>query len=160
MFTVKNILRITDFDFEDGSDLRDKYLLILFQSDEDAIIAPLTTSVDKVPDHFKTKRCIQDTDSRIHCYYIPKGIQIGESGFFFKKDTFIHIHPNSFATRKISYLTEKYLIKNLIDAKDVLHEQEYCDLIYCMYKSSHVPRGIKSSLGEIIEEIESRKTIC
>lgn len=159
MFVLKNILRIKQFDFEDGKSLpRDKYLLILFITGEDAILAPLTTSVDYVPDHYKTSRCIKDDLSCIHCYYIPKDLVIGERGFFFPKDTYIHIHPSNLKSRKVSNLKSRYQDTGVVELKDVLIPSEYCDLLYCIYKSHHVPRGVKMALEPVIESLVRQGT--
>jgi hypothetical protein len=159
VFVVKNILRIQQFDFEDGkSQPRDKYLIILFVTGEDAILAPLTTSVDKVPDHYKKSRCIKDDPSCIHCYFIPKKLVIGEAGFFFPKDTFIHVHPTNIGSRKLSHLQTKYEVAGVVELKDILTVGEYSDLLYCVYKSKHVPRGVKRALELVIESLERPNT--
>jgi hypothetical protein len=158
VFSVRNILRIEKFDFEDGkSPLRDKYMLVLFVSGVDAIIAPLTTSVDQVPDHYKTMRCIKDDPSCIHCFFIPKTLVIGEKGFAFPKDTFIHIHPSNLKSRTVTNLKVRYVDTKTVELKDVLTLGEYSDLLYCIYKSRHVQRGIKRALEPVIESLEKQR---
>jgi hypothetical protein len=158
VFIVKNILRIQKFDFEDGKSLpRDKFILILFTTGEDAILAPLTTSVDTVPDHHKSSRCIKDDPSCIHCYFIPKQLVIGERGFFFPKDTFIHVHPSNLKNRKVSNLKSRYEDTGVVELKDILTLGEYSDLLYCIYKSRHVPRGVRKALEPLIEALENER---
>lgn len=155
MFVPPNILLIQKFDFErKGSEPKDKFLIILLQTGSDAIIAPLTTSQDYIPDHYKGKRCIKDDPSRIHCYYIPKSLIIGQKGFSFIKDTYVHIHASNLKKRSISDLKAKYQDTGAALLKDALTDGEYSDLLYCLYKSQYVPRGILRAIEPLIESLE------
>lgn len=40
----------------------------------------------------------------------------------------------------------------------ILTEKEYCDILYCLCKSKHVPRGMKPHLEAIIAEIVMKDT--
>lgn len=156
MFVPPNIVLIKNFDFErPGSTPKDKFIIILFQTDDEAIIAPLTTSKDRVPDEHKTKRCIHvHGGADIHCYYIPKKLTIGRSGFQFVKDTYIHINPSNLKRRSLTALKTKYEITGAAELKDALIDGEYSDFLYCMYKSRHVPRGVKRAMEPVIERLE------
>ena len=158
MFSPPNILLIQKFDFErEGAEPKDKFLIILFQTAEDAIIAPLTTSQDHVPDKYKNKRCIKDDPSCIHCYFIPKSIVIGRNGFFFIKDTYVHINPANLKRRSISDLKKRYQDTGLASLKDKLTDNEYSDFLYCVFKSQHVPRGIRRAMEPIIAKLEEKR---
>jgi len=158
VFSVKNILRIEKFDFEDGkSPPRDKYMLVLHVNGPGAIIAPLTTSVDTITDHYKANRCIKDDPNNIHCYYIPKKLVIGQKGFAFHKDTFIHIHSTNLKNRNLAKLQARYVDTKTVELKDILTDSEFCDLLYCIYKSKHVPRGVKDALETAIEALERQR---
>jgi hypothetical protein len=153
VFALKNILLINDFDFEDGkSDVKDKILIVLFEVDDDLIIAPLTTSQDYVPDELKSSRCIKNYESRIHCYYFPKDEVVCTNNFSFWKDTYVHIQSNNIKKRSKSYLVKKYGAARII-FKGTLSDKEYYDFLYCLYKSEHLPRGIKPSVENMLEEL-------
>ena len=158
MFTPPNILLIQKFDFEkEDAEPKDKFLIVLFQVGEDAIIAPLTTSQDYLPDYYKNKRCVKDDPSCIHCYYIPKALVIGRNGFAFIKDTYIHINPANLKRRSVLDLKKRYEATGMASLKDALTDAEYCDFLYCVYKSKHVPRGIRSAMEPIIGQLELKK---
>lgn len=158
MFDPKNILLIQNFDFEDGvSPPKDKFLIVLLQIDEDAIVAPLTSSQDFVPDSYnKEKRCIKDDPSCIHCYFIPKDLIIGLGGFAFRKDTYVYINTSTMKKRSLSALINKY--NNSVRLNDTLTDNEYCDFLYCIYKSQFVARGVKKAMEPIIASIEEKRT--
>lgn len=158
MFSPRNILLIKDFDFErKGSESKDKFMVVILQTSEDAIIAPLTTSVDYIPEIHKGKRCVHDEPSRLHCYCIPKTLAVGKGGFFFSKDTYIQVQGN-LTKRSITHLTKKYQETGSALLLDELTDAEYCNLLYCIYKSQFVPRGIRKAMEPIIQELEQRRT--
>lgn len=158
MFNPKSILLIQNFDFEDGrSPSKDKFLFVLVQIDDDAIVAPLPSSQDFVPLAYdRGKRCIKDDPSCIHCYFIPKGLAIGVGGFAFHKDTFVYINNSTLKKRSVSALRTKYDSSILLN--DILTDNEYCDLLYCVYKSQFVSRGVKKLIEPIIAAIEEKRT--
>lgn len=157
MFFPRNILLIKNFDFErDGSIAKDKFMIVILQTSEDAIVAPLTTSVDHIPETHKGKRCIHDEPSRLHCYCMPKALAVGKGGFAFRKDTYIQVQGN-LARRSIAHLTKKYQETGAASLLDELSDAEYCDLLYCIYKSQFVPRGIRKAMEPIIEELEQKR---
>jgi len=155
VFLPPNILLIKGFDFErEGTVPKDKFMIVILQTGTDAIIAPLTTSVDYIPDTHKGKRCVMDVPSRLHCYFIPKSYEIGKGGFSFSKDTYIQVQGN-LAKRSISDLSKKYqLSASLIDQ---LTDIEYSDLLYCIYKSQFVPRGVRRAIEPILQKLEKER---
>ena len=134
---------------------KDKYMLVLLKTSTDAIIAPLATSKDFIPDNHKDVRCIVDGPSRLHCYCIPKELPIGKKGFFFPRDTYIQVQGN-LMKRSVSDLEKRYLGNGAASLLDELTDSEYCDLLYCIYKSQFVPRGIRKAIEPIIEQLEQR----
>lgn len=151
-----NILRICNYDFEDGkSPNKDKFLIVLLNINGISIVAPLTTSKDYLPDHYKNQRCVKDEPNRIHCYYIPSNIKIGISGFYFPKDTFIHIHTSNLSNKSIKDFTAKYIDSSKAELKDKLTNKEYSNLLYCVYKSSFVSKKLKKMIEPIIEGLEN-----
>lgn len=151
-----NIVFIRKFDFEKGGTVpKDKFMVVLLQTSSDAIIAPLTTSKDYIPDNQKGPRCVIDDPSRLHCYCIPKELAIGKKGFFFPKDTYIQVQGN-LMKRSISDLTNKYLINGTASLLDELTDAEYCDLLCCICMSQFVPRGIRKEIKPVIAKLQGR----
>ena len=128
-------------------------MIVLLQEDADSIIVTLTTSKDKVPSFHKGKRCVVDHDNGVHFYYMPKGHQVGKNGFAFPDDTWVQFYQNIKRT-SVTKLSDTYLQANNAMLVCELHDSEYSDLLYCIYKSKFVPRGIRRSLEPIIERIE------
>jgi hypothetical protein len=146
VFSPPNIVLIRKFDFQrTGAPPKDKYMLVLLQTSTDAIIAPLTTSQDYIPDNHKGARCVFDEPSRLHCYCIPKQLPVGKKGFSFPKDTYVQMQGN-LMKRSVSDLEERYLENGAASLLDELTNTEYCDLLYCIYKSQFVPRGIRRAI--------------
>lgn len=158
VFSPPNIVLIRKFDFEkDGAEPKDKFMIIILKTSADAIIAPLTTSQDYIPNNHKEKRCVIDAPSRLHCYCIPARHPVGKSGFSFSKNTYIQVQGN-LTSRSISALTDKYVSKGSAQLMDALTDAEYCDLLYCIYKSQFVPRGIRRDIEPIIKHLEQRRS--
>lgn len=158
MFSPRSILLIKNFDFErEGAESKDKFMIVLLQTATDAIIAPLTTSKDFIPDAYNGMRCVIDKPSCLHCYRIPRNLPIGKNGFSFSKDTYIQVQGN-LTKRSISDLKRRYQDTNTISLLDELTDAEYCDLLYCIYKSKFVPRGIRDIIEPIIEALEQKRT--
>jgi hypothetical protein len=159
VFHPKSILLIQNFDFEDGkSQPKDKFLIVLLQTETDAIIAPLTSSQDFIPDYFnKGDRCIKDDPSCIHCYFFPKTLVIGLDGFAFNKDTYVYLNTSTLRKRRISSLTAKYQDTNSILIKDTLIDKEYRDFLHCIDKSDRVPRGVKRTIEPILKKLAKLK---
>lgn len=131
-------------------------MVVLLQTFDDAIVAPLTTSKDYIPDKHKGPRCVIDEASRLHCYCIPKELPIGKKGFSFPKDTYIQVQGN-LMKRNVSDLEKKYLANGTASLLDELTDTEYCDLLYCIYKSRFVPRGVRRLIEPVIEALEQRR---
>lgn len=157
MFFPPNIILIKNFDFErKGVESKDKFMVVILQVNSNAIIAPLTTSQDYIPDEHKGQRCVIHLPSRLHCYCIPHSLKIGKNGFAFSKDTYIQVQAN-LMKRSVSDLKAKYEMNGSAILKDQLTDNEYSDLLYCIYKSEFVPRGIRRSLEPIIEQLEKTR---
>jgi len=158
VFSPPNILLIKNFDFQrPGSVSKDKFIIVLLQIGPDAVIAPLTTSQIKFNELYKTTRCIIDVANNVHWYYIPKSIIIGQNGFRFIKDTYVHIHPSNLKKRSLSDLMARYEKIGAVEVKDKLTDAEYSDFLYCAYKSKHIPFGVKRLIEPIIAQIEKAR---
>ncbi|SKC72262.1 hypothetical protein [Ohtaekwangia koreensis] len=158
MFSPPNIILIRNFDFErNGTQPKDKFMVVILRIGTDAIVAPLTTSKDYIPDEHKGQRCVIHHPSKLHCYCIPKSLVVGKNGFAFSKDTYIQVQAN-LTKRTISHLKFRYEDTGAASLQDQLTDTEYSDLLYCIYKSKFVPRGIRKDLAPIIEKLEKARS--
>lgn len=133
MFIARNILKITDYAFQDNNGIRDKYMIILDRDAENVfIIHTLTTSNSN---GFDPKEIGCYTKNKISYFYFPKNISIAENGFSFDKDTFVFFVGN---IRKESLkILEKYPIEN-IEVKGIMNKKSLKDLIDCILNSEYI----------------------
>lgn len=82
MFSPSNIILIRKFDFEKkGTVPKDKYMLVLLQTSTDAIIAPLTTSQDYIPDNHKGVRYVFDDPADCIAIAFQKSYRLEKKAF-------------------------------------------------------------------------------
>lgn len=150
MFENGNILHIDKYEFPDGTIKNTgKFLIVLLNTNETTIIASLTTSHNHVPDEIKEHGCIKDDIINIHCYHFQREKEIASNNFFFDKDTFIYFVRNVFE-RQIETIKNK---QDSITLKGKLCDEEYKELVYCVYKSKFIKTAIKNKLEKHLEEI-------
>ncbi|WP_264535972.1 hypothetical protein [Flavobacterium sp. N1736] len=88
IYQERHLLRIEDYEFQDGNGVRDKYVIILNRSEDSAfIIHTLTTKQAK---GFNPSKTGCHNNSNIPFFYISRGEVIGENGFAFELDTFTY----------------------------------------------------------------------
>ena len=129
----RHLLRIEDYEFQDGNGVRDKYMIVLNRSEDSAfIIHTLTT---KQAQGFNPLNSGCFNKSNISFFYIPKGEVIGEQGFSFELDTFVFFANN--IRKEPLKAFEKYAEKN-VSFKDIVNKQFLKDLIDCMLGSDFI----------------------
>ncbi|MBO9672190.1 MAG: hypothetical protein J7577_02005 [Sphingobacteriaceae bacterium] len=93
-----NILRIPDFDFGNGADLRDKYLIVIDVSEVQALfLQVLTTSQLKVPKDKIMHGCRNEPENGLHYFMFEQERCIGkldDVNFAFPKSTFVLFRNN------------------------------------------------------------------
>ena len=98
MLSPGNILRIPDFEFEDGGEPRDKYLIVIAISEElSLLLRVLTTSQLKVPEDKMMHGCRNEPEHGLHFFMFEKERVIGtieNKEFAFPKHTFILFRNN------------------------------------------------------------------
>lgn len=145
LFKPGTLLRIKNYEFEDGS-TRDKYLVILLANPNAAyIIHTLTTSRNKLG-FTNFKRGCSVHQQMIPYYCFPAGETIDEDGFFFDVDTLLLFRDN---IRRVPISNfEKYeeepfgLIKLA-----TLSIEELKRMLKCILKSKFVPQNLKEELS-------------
>ena len=129
-YQERHLLRIEDYEFQDGNGVRDKYMIVLNRSEDSAfIIHTLTT---KQAQGFDPSNSGCFTKNNLSFFYIPKGEVIGEQGFSFELDTFIFF-ANNIRKQSLQSL-QKYPDKSVI-LQDLVNKKFLKDLIDCMLNS-------------------------
>jgi len=144
-FQPGTLLRIKDYEFENGT-TRDKYLIILLKNDESAyIIHTLTTSRNN-PGVKNILRGCSTHQNRFPYYCFPAGEEIDGNGFYFEKDTFIFFLNN---INKVDMAVfQKYHLQPFgMVGLAVLPKLELKRLLKCILKSKFVPNNLKSELS-------------
>jgi hypothetical protein len=127
------LLRIEDYEFQDGEGVRDKYMIVLNRNEESAFI--LHTLTTKQASGFDPKKSGCNTSGNISYFYFAKGEIIGESGFSFKLDTFIFFRDNIRKEALKSF--EKYASDKAV-IQDVITKPFFKALIDCMLNSMFI----------------------
>lgn len=153
MFSPRKILYISNYDFGEDHEERNKYLIVLHNTSEHAILVGLTTSKCHVPDALMAEenRCKRDFPNNIHTYHIPEKLELCEiTKFAFDVPTFIDINKSQVFERPITHLSSRYGDAGLIEEKAHLNEEEYMNLLYCISKARHISRGIKVEIEKLV----------
>lgn len=146
VFAPGNLVRIKDFQFEDGS-TRDKYLFVLLRNDGGAyVISSLTTSQNKLNVSATGSGCYHDPRTSTY-YHFPAGEVFGDGNFSFDKETYIFFREN---VRKIevadltSYAsaTDPFAVASITTLKN----EELKKLLQCVVSSTFTPEGLKAEL--------------
>lgn len=97
MFSPRKILYISNYDFGEEHEERNKYLIVLHSTGSSAILIGLTTSKCHVPEALMAEenRCKKDFNNNIHTYHIPEKLELCiKTKFSFDKPTFIDINKS------------------------------------------------------------------
>ena len=140
-FQERHLLRIEDYEFQDGNGVRDKYMIVLNRSEDSAfIIHTLTTKQAQGFNPLKTGCNIAGNFSY---FYISKDEVIGENGFSFELDTFIFF-ANNIRKQSLASLG-KYPKENVV-SKDTVDKKFLKNLIDCMLNSVFITSEQADSL--------------
>lgn len=132
-FQERHLLKIDDYEFQDGNGIRDKYLIVLNRSDDSAyIIHTLTTKESK---GFDPKKLGCHTLKNVSYFYFPKGEVVGENGFSFSLNTFIFFGEN---IRKESLESFSKYGNEKVVFQDILPRQTLKNIIDCMLGSMFI----------------------
>lgn len=151
MFENGSIVHIPKYEFDDG-ETKDtgKFLVVIYNDSGVSILAGLTGSQDHVPDDMKNHGCLDDYSKRISCHFFEEQKVICTNKYSFSKDTFIYFAGNIFDVQ-IKKLEDKY--GGTMQHKGILREEEYVELVYCIYKSKFVKKAVKTTLEKHLENI-------
>jgi hypothetical protein len=158
MLNPSKVLYIPDFDFGEDHLLRNKYVIILHNTDNKLILLSLTTSKCHIPDEILQEGCIRYEDRMIHSFFFPKDKILSSCGFFFPSDTFIDINRFQVFEKEIDYINAKYIDKGNIVEKCKLLDEHFFELLYCIYRSKFLPKKTKASLEVVLEKLSKNKS--
>jgi len=151
MYSPKDIIHIVNYDFGNGQPVKNRYFIVLGDSDGLAIVLSVVTTTILIPEEYRSKGCNNQPEIRFHCYGFNKHEVIGEQGFSFGKDCFVNFGSSNIFSTESANLKSKY--NNDIQKKDVLIEKEYGELLYCLFHSKHLQRRYKPLLQKQLELI-------
>ena len=146
----KSIIHIQNFDFENNQPKKNRYFIVLENDGINSLILSVITSQDYVPSDLHKHGCVIVEERNIHCFIFEKDRKVGENGFSFNKTSFIYVNTSNIRNTSLSLLKTKY---PEIGNKDMLKSAEYESLIYCIYKSKFIARGVKTKLENILTQI-------
>jgi hypothetical protein len=142
-----NILRIRNFQFEDGGDPKDKYLIVVAVDQTLSVfVRCLTTSVQKIPDDRVTHGCCNSVCGTFSHYIFVRNRSICDNDFSFPMHTFVYYNHNVLPLSVEEFNKKSYEIIPV----GKLTPNEYKRFIKCMKGSHHIKRGMK----RIIDAIE------
>lgn len=151
MYTKKNIVYVLRYDFENGEPIKPRYLIVIDNDDNSSLVLSVITSQNHVPDDLIKHGCVIEQESNIHCHVFLKENEIGEAGFKFPLDSFIYVSSSNIFNVDPEKLKLKYDDKS--EVKDCLTNEEFSELIYCIYKSKFIPRGIRRKIEATLHDI-------
>lgn len=146
-----NILRIPNYEFENGGENRDKYLIVIDVSEEKSLLLRvLTTSQIKVPEDKIIHGCRNEPENGLHYFMFEKERCIGSHqaiDFHFPKHTFI-LFRNNIKDVAIDSFIQKY--KDLAECVCTLEATEFSRLKKCIRQNSRMAdRSAKRSFPNI-----------
>lgn len=154
IFKLGSLIKINQYEFQDGGGSRDKYMIVLSRNDEEAyVIHSLTTTTNKFNIPSSKYGCGKHPLTpyySIPFFFIPSGQVIGEKNFSFPSDTLIFFKENIRKQPLSSF--DKYLKEGplRISLLDIFPKHKLKTLIKCLLKSDHVP-------FDLIYELEATK---
>ena len=157
MFSPRNILYIKQYQELAGQKPKARYLIVLHNDNQNTIFLSTTTTQIKFPLHYATASgCICDLPNQVHSYNILSGEVVGEkNNFSFPEDSFINVAFDVFEKNE-KKIKSKYEDNGLVELKDIMLEERYGDLLYCIYKNKNLRRGIKRRLESLLDSIYNK----
>lgn len=151
MFKEGNLLKFFPFIFKNGAGPKDKYFVVLKETDGSILLAALPTSKDHVPADIQLRGgCIELPDRQINIYIFLAKHNIAvhpdtQVPFFFDLNTFIY--GADIDTYPVSVFEEQ--IKNgetKVELMGELTQEQFSALKDCLKESKTVKRRFKKIL--------------
>ena len=148
-----HILRIPDFDFDNGAETRDKYLIVIDTNDDKALfLRVLTTSKVKVPANKIMHGCRNEPENGLHYFMFEKDRYIGSlntQDFSFLLHTFILFRNNIKEVETVPFI-QKY--EQTVELVCEMHDTEFLRLKKCIKQNGRMAdRSAKRSFPDVFE---------
>ena len=155
LFSVRNIIHVPLYQYEDGGTPTPKYVIILHSNTRELyILQALVTSNQKVPDTRQNHGCTNNDYFSFFMFLAGREIGIRNSlPYSFRENTFIYFKDN---IRKISYSDcfTKYIAKGInIEYVATLSDEEYKRLIKCARSSKTINREFKREFEGVFDRL-------
>lgn len=143
MFTVGKILYFKPFVFKNGAQPKNKYFIVLKNTDSETILASLPTSGDHVPViHLKDEGCIEVKSSQISCFVISPNIPVTKCGKCLELPTFIY--ASQLDTYNVDELKSRYPIEKVdYEVYGEMNQRIFNSLILCLKNANTLKRKYK-----------------
>ena len=145
-FDAGSIIRVKDYEFEDGS-TRDKYLIVLFKNDKEAyIINSLVTSKNKLQLSGLQHGCNvpERNGLKMPYYFFPENVVLDDAtNFYFDVDSYIFFKTNVFKATTHDLLRKYNNSPFGIIELGNIGTFELKRLLKCLLKSTFVSKDIK-----------------
>ncbi|TKC02634.1 hypothetical protein [Pedobacter cryotolerans] len=148
-----NILRIPSFDFENGAETRDKYLIVIAIANEKALfLRVLTTSKVKVPEDKMMHGCRNEPENGLHYFMFEKDRCMGSLNaqeFSFPLHTFVLFRNNIKEVETVPFI-QKY--EQTAELVCEMHDTEFLRLKKCIKQNGRMAdRSAKRSFPDVFE---------
>lgn len=148
-----NILRIPNYEFENGGESRDKYLIVIDVSKVSSLfLRVLTTSQIKVPEDKAMHGCRNEPENGLHYFMFEKERRIGNynnQDFHFPKHTFL-LFRNNIKSLELEPFVIKY--KDVTECVCHLQADEFTRLKKCIRQNGRMAdRSAKRAFPHIFE---------
>lgn len=142
-----SLVRVNEYEFEDDGSKRDKYMIVLYHNNTNALIIDcLTTTKNKMGVPAQHKGCAVH-NNKLPYYFFPALQVIGKQNYYFDFDTFIFFKDNVRLEPIAKF--DKYVALSIFGLVklDELPAEELKRLIKCALKSRFVPNNIATILA-------------
>jgi len=137
-----NILHIRDYEFENGGEPRDKYLIVIDLSEEKSLLLRvLTTSKIHVPEDKMMHGCRKEPENGLHYFMFEKDRCIGAHDgrdFLFSKDTFL-LFRNNIKAVELQGFIKKY--KDIARCVCTIEDEEFKRIKKCIRQNRDMADG-------------------
>lgn len=151
MFNVRDIIYFKPFYFKSGNPAKNKFFVVLKESNEKTILASLPTSKDHVPKHISEPfGCVELPDINFNCFVIPEYITVTECGKYFDRNTFLYgafLYGALVDEYDTKMMNELYPFENInFELWGKMRQYTFNELTCCFKNSKSVKRKYKRLL--------------
>lgn len=146
MYSPGKILYFDPFYFKNGNTSKPKYFIVLYNDNDNTVLASLPTRTDSVPSTIEIKHgCINSDEINFNCYHFEANRVITTNNWGFDQPTFVY--GGQVDNYVLTILKDVYQVEGIeYHIIGTLKKEEYKKLIECFINSSSVKRKFKAIL--------------